>query len=194
MRHFAEELRGGGCQVTYTTSEDFEAPLKAWIQAHNITEVRVMAPNDRPFLQIVQNLRLPCKTTLIPNNQFLWTETEFKDWASSRKRLLMEDFYRASRQGFQILMDGNKPVGGQWNFDKENRQPPKGKLDTPKPLWFEPDAITQEVIAQVKSLSFPTYGNIEPFRWAVTREQALQVLDNFIEQFSPLLVLIKTRW
>jgi deoxyribodipyrimidine photolyase-related protein len=71
MRHFAEELRAG----------DFEAPLKAWIQAHNITEVRVMAPNDRPFLQIVQNLRLPCKTTLIPNNQFLWTETEFKDWA-----------------------------------------------------------------------------------------------------------------
>ena len=49
MRHFAEELRGGGCQVTYTTSGDFEAPLKAWIQAHNITEVRVMAPNDRPF-------------------------------------------------------------------------------------------------------------------------------------------------
>lgn len=110
--HFAEELRGGGCQVTYTTSGDFEAPLKAWIQAHNITEVRVMAPNDRPFLQIVQNLQLPCKTTLIPNNQFLWTETEFKDWASSRKRLLMEDFYRASRQRFQILMDGNKPVGG----------------------------------------------------------------------------------
>lgn len=186
MRHFAKELRGGGWQVTYTKSEDFEAPLKAWIQAHNITEVRVMAPNDRPFLQIVQNLQLPCQITLIPNNHFLWTETEFKDWASSRKRLLMEDFYRASRQRFQVLMESsNKPVGGKWNFDKENRQPPKGKLDTPKPLWFEPDAITQEVIAQVKSLSFPTYGKIEPFRWAVTREQALQVLDNFIEQCLP---------
>ena len=66
----------------------------------------------------------------------------------------MDDFYRASRQRFQILMDGNKPVGGQWNFDKENRQPPKEKQDTPEPLWFEPDTITQEVIAQVKSLSF----------------------------------------
>jgi deoxyribodipyrimidine photolyase-related protein len=72
MPHFAaEELRGGGCQVTYTTSGDFEAPLKAWIQAHNITEVRVMTPNARPFLQLVQNLQLPCQTTLIPNNQFL---------------------------------------------------------------------------------------------------------------------------
>lgn len=185
MRHFAEELRGAGCQVTYTTSGDFETPLKAWIQAHNITELRVMTPNDRPFLHLLQNLQLPCKITLIPNNQFLWTETEFKDWASSRKRLLMEDFYRASRQRFQVLMDGNKPVGGKWNFDKENRQPPKGKLNTPKALWFEPDAITQEVIEQVKSLSLPTYGKIEPFRWGVTREQALQVLDNFIEQRLP---------
>ena len=66
----------------------------------------------------------------------------------------MGDFYRASRQRFQILMDGNKPVGDQWDFDKENRQLPKGKLDTPKLFWFEPDAITQEAIAQFKSLSF----------------------------------------
>jgi len=77
-----------------------------------------MAPNDRPFLQLVQNLQLPCQTTLIPNNQFFWTETEFKDWPSSRKRLLIDDFYQASRQRFQVLMDGNKLVGGQWNFDK----------------------------------------------------------------------------
>jgi len=185
MRHFAEELRGAGGQVTYTTSGDFETPLKAWIQAQEITELRVMAPNDRPFLQLVQNLQLPCKLTIVPNNQFLWTETEFKDWASSRKRLLMEDFYRASRKHFQVLMDGNQPVGGKWNFDKENRQPPKGKLNTPKALWFEPDAITQEVIEEVKSLSLPTYGDVEPFRWGVTREQALQVLDNFIEQRLP---------
>ena len=61
MPHFAEELRGGGCQVTYTTSGHFEAPLKAWIQAHNITEVRVMAPNDRPFLQLVQSCNSPAK-------------------------------------------------------------------------------------------------------------------------------------
>ena len=66
----------------------------------------------------------------------------------------MDDFYRASCQRFQVLMDGNKPVGNQWNFDKKTRQPLKGKLDTQKPLWFEPDTITQEVIAQVKSLSF----------------------------------------
>jgi Uncharacterized protein related to deoxyribodipyrimidine photolyase len=125
MRHFAAELRDSGYQVTYAKSEDFETPLKVWIQAHNITELRVMNPNNRPFLQLIQNLQLPCKLTLIANNQFLCRETEFKEWASSRKRLLMEDFYRVSRQRFQVLMKGNKPVGGKWNFDKENRQPPK---------------------------------------------------------------------
>ena len=56
--HFAEELRGAGCQVTYTTSGDFETPLKAWIQAHQITDLRVLAPDARPFLQLVQNWSL----------------------------------------------------------------------------------------------------------------------------------------
>ncbi|MEG4634155.1 cryptochrome/photolyase family protein [Microcoleus sp. AR_TQ3_B6] len=59
--HFAEELRGGGCQVTYTTSGDFEAPLKAWIQAYNITEVRVMAPNHRPFYTSFKTCNAPAK-------------------------------------------------------------------------------------------------------------------------------------
>ncbi|MEZ2227766.1 MAG: cryptochrome/photolyase family protein [Microcoleus sp.] len=185
MRHFAAELRNSGYQVAYAKAADFETPLKVWIETDNITELRVMTPSDRPFLQKIQNLQLPCQITLIANNQFLWSEAEFKDWASSRKRLLMEDFYRVSRQRFQVLMDGNKPVGGKWNFDKENRQPPKGKLNTPPAIWFEPDEITQEAIADVKALSFPTYGDGEPFRWGVTREQALQVLNNFITQSLP---------
>ncbi|MBW4496003.1 MAG: cryptochrome/photolyase family protein [Oscillatoria princeps RMCB-10] len=186
MRHFAEELRQSGFAVTYIrAADDFQTPLQDWIKSSGITELRVMAPADRPFSQLIQNLQLPCQLTLLPNNHFLWSEEEFKQWAKKRKRLLMEDFYREGRRRFGILMDGEKPAGGQWNYDRENRKPPKGKLNTPKALWFEPDEITQEVIAQVKSLNFPTYGDAEPFRWAVTRAQALQVLDHFIHHRLP---------
>jgi deoxyribodipyrimidine photolyase-related protein len=62
----------------------------------------------------------------------------------------MEDFYRQGRQRFNILMSGNQPVGGRWNFDKQNRKPPKGKLTLPEALWFEPDSITQDVIDFIK--------------------------------------------
>ncbi|MGB3513615.1 MAG: cryptochrome/photolyase family protein [Microcoleaceae cyanobacterium] len=185
MRHFAQELLQAGWQVTYTTSDDFETPLKNWIEANNITEIRVMKPNDKPFLQIIENLKIPCKLTIISNNHFLWSETEFKTWATGRKRLLMEDFYREGRKRFGILMNQNQPVGGKWNFDKENRKPPQGNLNTPENLWFEPDEITQDVISQVKYLKSAKYGEIEPFQWAVTRQQALQVLNHFIQHGLP---------
>ena len=181
MRHFAEELRSLKWQVTYEIAEDFETPLKHWINKHQITELRVMTPSDRTFTQLIKNLQLDCRLNFIPDNHFLWTADEFKNWAKSRKRLLMEDFYRQGRKRFNILMAGKKPVGGKWNFDKENRKPPRHTLNTPKVLWFEPDEITREVIKEVKTLNLPGYGEIEPFRWGVTRQQALLVLEEFIE-------------
>jgi deoxyribodipyrimidine photolyase-related protein len=185
MRHFAEELRAAGWSVTYEIAEDFDPPLKTWVKKNNITELRVMVPNDRPFTQIIRNLKLSCEVTFIPNNHFLWSEETFKEWAKSQKSLLMENFYREGRKRFNVLMEGSKPVCGKWNFDKQNRQPPKGKLNTPDALWFEPDKTTQQVIDEVKSIDFPAYGEAEPFRWAVTRQQALQVLDFFIQSRLP---------
>ncbi|MEL7085601.1 MAG: cryptochrome/photolyase family protein [Cyanobacteria bacterium J06597_1] len=181
MRHFAAELRQDGWPVTYTIADDFETPLTSWIHSEGITELLVMTPSDRPFTRFLQSLDLPCPLTLVPNNHFLWTEAEFGQWADGRKSLLMETFYRQGRKRFGVLMDGDQPEGGQWNFDKSNRKPPKGKLEPPAPLLFEPDEITREVMERVESEEISTYGDIEPFGWAVTRQQALQVLDNFIE-------------
>jgi deoxyribodipyrimidine photolyase-related protein len=82
-------------------------------------------------------------------------------------------------------MDGDKPIGGQWNLDKENRKSPKGGLKPPAPLWFSPDEITETVITKVKNLDIPTYGKLESFNWGVTRAAALQVLDNFIDRRLP---------
>ncbi len=185
MRHFAEELRQAGWTVTYAQAEDFKAPLLEWIQQYQITELRLMTPTDRPFTQLIQRLDLPCSVTFTPSNRFIWQDQEFIDWARSRKRLRMEDFYREGRQRFNILMEGDQPVQGRWNFDRENRKPPKGKLTLPEALWFEPDAMTQDVIDWVQRSpvfkASQTYWSIESFQWGVTREQALQVLDFFIQ-------------
>ncbi|MFM6064672.1 MAG: cryptochrome/photolyase family protein, partial [Microcystis panniformis] len=185
MRHFAEELKTLGWSVTYEVAEDFEPILSAWIKRLGIKELQIMMPNDLPFLRLIKNLNLDCAITLIDNNHFLWTRTDFNNWAKSRKRLLLEDFYRESRKKWQILMENNQPIGGQWNFDKQNRKPPKDGLKTTAPLWFEPDEITLQVIADVKALDIPKYGKIKPFCWAVTRRQALQVLEHFITNCLP---------
>lgn len=182
MRHFADELKEAGWSVTYAMGEDTETALRNWLKSEDITELRLMDPVDHPFRQWLENLDLPCDLTMLGNNHFLWSTDDFSDWADQRKGLLMESFYREGRQRFDVLMEGDDPVGGRWNFDKENRKPPKGKLDTPTPCWFEPDEVTQAVIDKVEQLDIPTFGNATPFKWAVTREQALQVLETFITE------------
>jgi deoxyribodipyrimidine photolyase-related protein len=181
MRHFAEELKAANWSVTYEIAEDFDQPLRQWIQAEGITTLRVMAPSDRPFADFLQSLELPCTLEQVPNNQFLWSVDDFNSWASQRKSLLMESFYREGRKRSSVLMTGKDPTGGQWNFDKDNRKPPKGKLNPPEPLTFTPDDITQSVIVTVQQADCATFGEATPFHWGVTRDQALAVLEHFIE-------------
>ena len=184
MRHFAEDLKADGWQVTYEVATDFATPLTEWIDRHQISELQITIPCDRPFKQLIHNLGLNCKVKFLPDNHFLWSSDEFTTWAKSRNRLLMEDFYREGRKRFNILMAGKKPVGGKWNYDRQNRKPPKKSLKTPEPLVFEPDAITQAVIERVKQ-EHSHYGKIEPFNWGVTRTQAQQVLAYFVAECLP---------
>jgi len=185
MRHFAAELRAAGWPVSYAMAEDFETPLRSWIREYQITELQVMQPNDRPFAQLIDQLQLNCSIRYLPNNHFLWSTDAFHTWARGRKRLLLEDFYRAGRKRFGILMQADQPLGGQWNFDRQNRQPPKGPLKTPSAIWFEPDAITQAVIEDIQTQNIAGYGAIQPFRWGVTRTEALTVLQHFVSDCLP---------
>ncbi|MBE9197464.1 cryptochrome/photolyase family protein, partial [Synechocystis sp. LEGE 06083] len=125
MRHFAEELRAEGWSVTYEIAEDFLTPLYHWLKIQGISHLQVMTPGDRPFEAWLRSLSLPCELTLLPNNHFLWPKEDFAAWAGDRKRLLLEDFYRAGRKRWQILMADDQPVGGRWNFDQDNRKPSK---------------------------------------------------------------------
>ncbi|RMF24928.1 MAG: cryptochrome/photolyase family protein [Cyanobacteria bacterium J083] len=185
MRHFAQELTTAGWNVTYHIGADFLTPLQAWIEKYQITQLRIVTPSDLPFADFLDTLSLSCEIKYFPNHNFLWTRQEFQSWAKTRKRLILEDFYRLGRKKFNILLEGKQPVGGKWNFDQQNRQPPQKNLHPPQPLSFKPDQITRTVIDWVKHFQFSDYGEIEPFNWGVTRQQALQVLDNFIAEGLP---------
>ena len=127
-----------------------------------------------------------------PSNAFLWSREDFATWAHGRRQLRMELFYREGRRRFGVLMQGEgpsaTPLGGQWNYDHDNRRPPTKGLAGPAPLWFEPDVITLEVIAKLRRLDSSRAssglallpGDLEPFGWAVSRHQALAVLEHFI--------------
>lgn len=194
MAHFAAQLRAAGWQVDLLETDGFREPLAAWCAEHGIEALHLMEPADRPFRQAIEMAvariarERPLTLCWHASNAFLWSREAFAAWAGPYKQLRLELFYREGRRRFGVLMDGDVPLGGQWNYDHDNRKaPPKG-LQGPEPLWFEPDAITETVIARVEALDaerrrdgLPALpGRSRPFRWAVTREQALAVLEHFI--------------
>ena len=121
----------------------------------------------------------------MPDTRFIASKGEFASWAEGRKQLRMEYFYRDMRRKTGLLMDGDAPEGGQWNYDKDNRKPAKADLFMPAPKRFEPDDITQSVIDMVRA-EFPTrYGDIDDFFYAVTRHGALESLSYFVETALP---------
>ena len=194
MAHFAAELRAAGWEVDLLETDSFGRSLAAWCDAHGIAELHLMEPADRPFRKAIEStvaeLALGRSLQLVwhPSNAFLWSREDFAAWAGRYRQLRLELFYREGRRRFAVLMEGEEPRGGQWNYDHDNRKsPPKG-LRGPDPLHFEPDGITEAVIARVEGLNRervaaglpPLPGHSRPFRWAVSRDQALQVLEHFI--------------
>ncbi len=194
MRHFAAELEQAGWEVDQRRADSFSQALSAWLDEQAIEELHLMEPADRPFRQAIETSvsKLAAQRTLRlvwhPSNAFLWSRDDFAAWTGRYRQLRLELFYREGRRRFGVLMDGSEPLGGQWNYDHDNRKAPPRGLRGPEPLHFEVDAITEAVIEAVEQLDAerrhaglpPLPGRSRPFRWAVCREQALAVLEHFI--------------
>lgn len=121
------------------------------------------------------------------DKHFLCSLPQFRKWAGTSTSLRMEFFYRTMRKQYKVLMDGDQPVGGQWNFDADNRKGfgKAGPQNVPKPLVFTPDRVTQDVMALVERQFADHPGELRRFNWPVTREQALTALEDFIAHRLP---------
>lgn len=190
MRHFAKQLKGLGYRVRYTKYNDvdnahcFEKELCRAIHEEKISEVHVTYPGEWRVLQKMVTLK---QELLIPlfiheDTRFLSSLDEFKYWAKDRKQLRMEYFYRMMRQKHSILMENqNKPVGGSWNYDKQNRKNANHIETFPSRLVHPLDEVTSEVLSLVEKEFSNHFGELQPFNFAVTRDQALCEANYFIE-------------
>ncbi len=194
MRHFAQELETKNVRVRYVKLDDpentgcFTGEIKRAIAVLKADKIIVTEPSEYRVLTVLQSWQelLGIPVEILPDTRFLASGEEFKHWAKDKKQLRMEFFYREMRKKYNILMDDNsKPTGGEWNYDKENRKPPKAGMTSPKRISHKKSAITQEVLALVKNRLSDHFGKLEPFHYAVTRDQALIELDHFITCLLP---------
>ena len=197
MRHFAAELRDAGWQVDYVRLNDednsgsFTGEVARAVERHDPRAIHVVEAGEWRVQQMLEEWpdQFPCKVEILRDDRFIATKSEFRDWAEGREALRMEFFYREMRRKTGLLMDGDKPVGGDWNYDKENRESPDHDMDPPERAKFEPDAITREVIDLVEEQFGDHFGSLERFEWPVTRDEAEEAADRFfaerLEKFGP---------
>ena len=189
MRKFAARLREDGWQVAYTAYDDADnagsIPGELLRRAEETGAQRVLAtrPGEWRLIELLGDLPIPLEQ--LEDTRFIASHAEFDAWAEGRKELRMEYFYREMRRKTGLMMEGDKPAGGKWNYDHDNRKPAKGDLFAPKPLWFDPDDTTRQVLDLVDANFGDSFGALRPFGYATDAAQAGEVLDHFIAHALP---------
>lgn len=192
MRHFRDSLRSRGVTVHYrelndaANSGNFRGELTATTSRLCPQRLIWVEPGEwRVQTSLESTARaLGVDVEVRPDRHFCCSREEFARHARGRKQLRMEFFYRELRRKHRVLMDGDEPAGGAWNFDSDNREFfGKDGPDTlrPQPRRFEPDAVTREVLELVNKRFAKHPGKMDDFDWPVTPADAELALQDFIK-------------
>ncbi len=193
MQNFANELKKNKHNIIYIYLNDknnlqsFDKNILALIKENKFTHFEYLLPDE---YRVDQYLKTFCSTlsithTAYDTEHFLSTRNEVGEFFKGKKTFLLESFYRAMRKKYDILMDGDQPLHGQWNFDADNRKKLPANHKATAPLVFNNDVST--ILSEIKKTSVKTIGNIdaENFIWPINRKQSLQLLQFFITECLP---------
>ena len=194
MRHFAEALRAEGVTVDYVTLDNpenagsFRDELARAAARRRPRRVVVTEPGEYRVEADMRGWQDACgvPVEIREDRRFLCSRADFAAWAEGRKQLRMEYFYREMRRRYGVLLDaGGEPEGSRWNFDTENRKPPPDAAEFPAPPRFAPDAVTRGVLELVRDRFSGHFGDLAPFWFGVTPEQAEQAFEAFVRHALP---------
>ncbi len=193
MRHFRDALRADGLAVTYFEYSEGLASLGEALdlarKRSSITQVDCCEPGE---YRVQEHLNAwarqsACTINWVEDDRYLCSINAFKAWASGRKQLRMEHFYRQMRRQHGLLLDASGgPEGDKWNYDQENRAGWRGKDSIPQRPDIPQDAITKAVFAEVETAFPDNPGDLSQFNFAVTAGGATAQLDFFIDHCLPL--------
>ncbi|HCF04571.1 cryptochrome/photolyase family protein [Flavobacterium sp.] len=190
MQEFATELQLQKHQVIYLHLNDannlqsFEKNIPFLIEKEAFTHFEYQFPDeyrlDEQLKKLCQSLSIT--SSVCDSEHFISSRNELGDFFKGKKTFLMESFYHMMRKKHYILMEGDKPLTGKWNYDGENRKKlPKDHKPT-SPLVFQNDVT--KIVSEIQKTDIKTIGNIdaENFVWPVNRKQSLALLDFFVTE------------
>jgi deoxyribodipyrimidine photolyase-related protein len=192
MRALADYLREQGHRVLYYTLDDpnnkqsLTDNLSRLIQEEAFDHFEYQLPDE---WRLDQQLKAFCadlhelgvSSQYYDTEHFLSSRTELEEHFKGKKTYVLESFYRMMRRKHAVLMDGNEPLTGQWNYDADNRKSLPKKHQWPAPLLLEKDV--SDIVAIIEKVGVKTIGRLtdpKRFGWATTRKESLEVLDYFV--------------
>ncbi len=194
MRHFADALTKRGVTVDYVKLDapdnggSLTSEMQRAVLRHAPDCLVVTEPGEWRVQAMVEAWAAltGCPVDVRPDSRFFASRSRFAQWTKGRRTWRMEHFYREMRREHAILMEADKPAGGEWNFDAENRKALPTSIPPPNRRRFAPDDTTREVMALVEARFSGHFGSLDAFGWPVTRADALLALDDFIVNGLPL--------
>jgi deoxyribodipyrimidine photolyase-related protein len=190
MRNFAKSLKQKGHQLQYFTLDDPEnkqeliANLNYLITTQKMSCFEYQEPDE---VRLDDQLKSFCQTLSIPykcfsSAHFMTSREELSSFFKGKKQFVMEFFYRHMRKKFDLLMLGNQPEGGQWNFDKNNRKKWKGTPAIPS-AYLPQHQHLKTLYELLQKNNVKTIGKFdqEHFYFPLDRDEALRQLNYFCE-------------
>lgn len=194
MRNFAQELQNkGGHKVFYFTldnpenRQDLCKNLELLIQKFQIQKFEYQLPDeyrlDKQLSEFCQKISIPSQA--FDTEHFLSERNEVSKHFGT-KNYLLESFYRKMRKKYNILMEGDKPLTGRWNYDAENRKKYNYQVAVPNEPFFKNEVT--DLIKTLQKHQIQTIGFIPPnniLNVPISRKQALQLLEHFVSNLLP---------
>lgn len=198
MRALARQLREAGHRVHYLRIDDpanrhsLSDNLNLLLRHYQARALQYQAPDEYRLDQQLQAFLASspylerASSSQVDSEHFYTQRHEAAALFAGRKQWLMETFYRAMRKRHRVLIDGaDKPAGGQWNFDADNRKPWKGA--PPEPPDLRPRHDHRALWASIQAAGVASFGApaADNFRWPINRAEALEQLDHFVAHALP---------
>ncbi|WP_298136261.1 cryptochrome/photolyase family protein [Flavobacterium sp.] len=190
MQNFKNDLLSNNHKVIYIHLNDdnnlnsFDKNVKHLISKYSFTHFEYQLPDEYRVDLDLKNLcsSVSISSTVVDSEHFFSTRNELGEFFNGKKTFLMESFYRAMRKKHNVLMEGDKPLTGQWNYDAENRQKLPKNHKPILPFVFCNDV--SEIYNEIAKTDVKTIGTIDTknFVWPINREQSLQLLEFFVSE------------
>ena len=190
LRHWKEELQKKYANIIHikiSKNHDatFMEELQGLYEDIGFDVIHITEPSDHNTLTQLMffGSKNKVEIKIHQDTKFIDSIEDFGEWATDKKSLVQEYYYRWLRKKYGILMEDGKPLGGKWNFDKENQQSiSKLKQDLPIRVKCMQDPLTIETMVDVENCFPKSLGSLEEFNWAVTHEAAREQLKVFLNE------------